>query len=343
MMIEFVPYMIMAGVGCMAVVYALSLWLILVWMRCRLRHHLRDVRIHTIRLSRQMVLRAGMFERQFFQLQLSALQDHDTAVQHVAVQTLGSELERQQEPPVSVFSRTASRLNGLNVMPIIPIVLQILGPDQRTLRHAANTVLKACVHEVYTVVFGAYEDTVIPILRNPDVRHLTIPFPHLKQVVIDLDTCDFSLVTSFTRYMRRILGVQYLKHSVTVQISGNLAAHALDAYNPLADCHAVYVGVERIVFGASPDDNDSRSFTLYNPDFSTCRLPLRNLKYLIIQPATCQFHTIERFLTYAINYIGQTPLKHSVDVYVDGKLEQLHPNLRNGLTNLCRRVYEGSP
>lgn len=226
------------------------------------------------------------------------------------------------------------------MIPLIPVFLQALDHEQSSLRHAANVVLKAWLHTVHTVVFGTAEDTGIPVLRNPDVRHLTVPFMHLKSLVIDLDTCDFDLVRIFFRYMRRILSVRYLKQAVTVQLSGNLAMHALEDYNPLADCHAVHVGIEQVMFGIPPDAHDDCSTILYDPDLSTCRLPLRHLKQVIIQPATGQFHRIERFLTYAMNYIGQEHLKQSVDVYVEGSAECLHPNLRNGLVNLCRHVYE---
>lgn len=52
------------------------------------------------------------------------------------------------------------------------------------------------------------------------------------------------------------------------------------------------------------------------------------------------FHLVERFLTYALNTIGQNYLRTCVNVYLSGDPEQLHPNLRNTLTNLCKRVQQ---
>lgn len=51
------------------------------------------------------------------------------------------------------------------------------------------------------------------------------------------------------------------------------------------------------------------------------------------------FHQVERFITYAANFIGQDYLKQRVEVHLYGKPEQLHSNLRNSFQNLCHSIH----
>lgn len=101
-------------------------------------------------------------------------------------------------------------------------------------------------------------------------------------------------------------------------------------------CHMI----ECILFGVYQYVGDKPQVLLQNPDVSEMTFPFIRLKRVIIQTETCDFYQIERFITYAVNYLGQEFLKHHVDVYLYGTPEKLHANLRNNLTNLCRSVYE---
>ena len=51
---------------------------------------------------------------------------------------------------------------------------------------------------------------------------------------------------------------------------------------------------------------------------------------------------IERCVTYVINDLGQKYMRRQIEVFMYGEPENLHPNLQNSLTNLCKRltVYE---
>lgn len=97
--------------------------------------------------------------------------------------------------------------------------------------------------------------------------------------------------------------------------------------------------VEVLVFGdISGIDIDPKK-GLHNIDVSQLTLPMRALKRLLIDTHTYNFHHVERFMTYAVNYIGQEYLKEQFEVNIYGDPDKLHPNLKNTVTNLCRDVY----
>jgi hypothetical protein len=131
----------------------------------------------------------------------------------------------------------------------------------------------------------------------------------------------------------------YLKRRVTVHIHGNFGKSRLSVYNPFTKCKHVEVDVEVIIFGSEASQEYNPRTTIHDPDFSECSLPVLRLKQVVIHTAAYDFFQVERFLTYAVNYIGQKYLKKCVDVHLYGDPEKLHPNLRNNLTNLCRRIH----
>lgn len=59
---------------------------------------------------------------------------------------------------------------------------------------------------------------------------------------------------------------------------------------------------------------------------------------LFVDANTYDFRQIESFLTYAVMYLSQKYLGTHVTAHIYGASQKLHPNLRNNLTNLCRRV-----
>ena len=77
---------------------------------------------------------------------------------------------------------------------------------------------------------------------------------------------------------------------------------------------------------------------LKNPESAELTIPMSSLKRIVIHTDTYNFHLVERFITYAVNYIGQKHLKKKVEVHIYGDPEKLHPNLRNSFENLCKRV-----
>ncbi len=96
--------------------------------------------------------------------------------------------------------------------------------------------------------------------------------------------------------------------------------------------------VECLLFGNLPVREAEAPRTLRNPDVTTATLPFRRLRQIVIDADSYDFYQLERFVTYAVNVIGEDYLKEQVDVEIHGNADRLHPNLRNVLTNLCRRV-----
>lgn len=96
--------------------------------------------------------------------------------------------------------------------------------------------------------------------------------------------------------------------------------------------------VHTILFGHKVSEEFDQCHTLWNPDVSNLIVPMLELRTVVIHTETYDFHQVECFLTYAVNYIGQKHLKKNVDVHIYGDQEKLHPNLRNNFTNLCKDV-----
>lgn len=95
-----------------------------------------------------------------------------------------------------------------------------------------------------------------------------------------------------------------------------------------------------VVFGKGTNHHEiERENTIWNPDVSHLTFPMRGLKRIIIETSHHNFHSIERFMTYAIGTIGQRHLRKKVSVHLYGKPEELQLNLLNNLNNLCRHVY----
>ncbi len=99
-------------------------------------------------------------------------------------------------------------------------------------------------------------------------------------------------------------------------------------------CHQV----EQVVFGAALPRDMLPSVSLLNPDVSDLHVPFWRLTRIVVVMQEYNFHLVERFVTYVVNALGQKYLKTSVDVEIYGDPAELHPNLRNSLTNLCRNV-----
>lgn len=98
--------------------------------------------------------------------------------------------------------------------------------------------------------------------------------------------------------------------------------------------------IERIVFGTGQLSAFNLYTTLCNIDVSELTLPLSALKNINIFSETYDFWQVERFITYALDFIGQKHLKEQVEVHIYGDPEKLHPNLRNTFKNLCKRIEE---
>ncbi|GAK53425.1 hypothetical protein U14_04690 [Candidatus Moduliflexus flocculans] len=96
--------------------------------------------------------------------------------------------------------------------------------------------------------------------------------------------------------------------------------------------------IERLIFGNLPVSDADAPQTLRNPETATLRLPFQRLRQIVIDPGSYDFYQLERFLTYAVNVIGEDDLKRYVTVEIHGDETQLAPHVRNVLTNLCHTV-----
>jgi hypothetical protein len=100
--------------------------------------------------------------------------------------------------------------------------------------------------------------------------------------------------------------------------------------------------IETVIFTHRDINISDPRKMLKNPESAELTIPMSSLKRIIIHTDTYDFHLVERFITYAVNYIGQEYLKEHVDVFIYDDPDKLHPNLRNNLENLCKcvEVYE---
>lgn len=99
----------------------------------------------------------------------------------------------------------------------------------------------------------------------------------------------------------------------------------------------IYSRIKTVTFG---DFNDDASWSTiwHNPPTEAFTEELPHLKTILIDAETYDFDQLERFLTYAVNHIGQKYLKKKVTAYIYSDPESLHPNIRNSLENLCKKV-----
>ncbi len=96
--------------------------------------------------------------------------------------------------------------------------------------------------------------------------------------------------------------------------------------------------VKIVIFGDIHVKDARKRITFTNPDVEALTIPMKHLEHLVVHIQSYDFHRLERFLTYAVNYVGQQHLKHNVVVHIYGNTEDLHPNLLNTLKNACKET-----
>lgn len=100
----------------------------------------------------------------------------------------------------------------------------------------------------------------------------------------------------------------------------------------------ILVSIKIVVFGDLHVKDARKDITLCNPNVNELTVLMQELEHIVLHTPTYEFHQVERFMTYAVNYIGQEYLKKHVVVHIYGDPDKLHPNLRNSFENLCKRV-----
>lgn len=225
-------------------------------------------------------------------------------------------------------------------------------PEGKHLAKMLTDMLTFRCHVIRQIIFGNEPIDPSATLRNPDVSSLTAPFCRLNQLVIHTDTADMHQLERFLTYAVTYMDKRYLKQHVGIHIYGNNAKVSPNLQNMLhkigkrVHVHDVeypalkdkYAEIRTVLFGSGEFRGVNPITTLQNPDVSLLTQSMPKLRSIKIHIDTYDFHLLERFLTYTVNYVGQKYLKDFVEVELYGTPEHLHPNLRNTLTNLCRRV-----
>ncbi len=113
-------------------------------------------------------------------------------------------------------------------------------------------------------------------------------------------------------------------------VHSDLPKIAVDILNTL--CPQITV----ITFGGIQIEEGNT--VLNNPDVLKLKTPFINLSKIILYIDSYDFHQVERFITYAINYIGKDHLKNNVEVHIHGDPDKLHPNINNLFVKLCKTI-----
>lgn len=240
------------------------------------------------------------------------------------------------EPEVRKSVMFALRNQG-EIRAIKPLLKLLEGEDH----DAVLTALEPLCRLVRKIVFGDNQVVIFEpehTLRNPDVSRLTVPMPELKEIVIYTTTCDIQHIEALVKYVSEYIGEERLKKRIELYIYGELGKFPSDFFKVFSACKQVDVDIETVIFANARVPTYDLHRTWQNPDSSEQTLSLSHLKQIVVDSETYNFHLVERFLTYALDYIGQDHLEKEVDVHIYGDPEKLQQNLRNNFTNLCKSI-----
>jgi hypothetical protein len=269
------------------------------------------------------------------------LQWHVQALSHKiqAVQAIQPEHQEEREQLLQALPTESVQ----TVEAIVP-VLTALQREQSYVSTEAMAILHSLCPQVRTVVFGSDMMGVSSprqTLWNPNVTALTIPFSNLRKVVIDAATAQHDHLEAFLRYVTTVLEPHHVLNRISIAILNESGRFPLTFWNPLGACRHLsmeFVRTSIVIFGTLSNLVQSAGVIQHNPDMAEVRLPMPRLQEIHIAPQTANMIALERFLTYALNSVGQTRLKRVVMVYIHGHSAQLPHHIRNSLTNLCRGV-----
>ncbi len=96
--------------------------------------------------------------------------------------------------------------------------------------------------------------------------------------------------------------------------------------------------VKTIVFGKHSEEASDPKTMVANIEVSTLTPAFTKLQQIRIDADTYDVLVVERFLTYAVNVLGEKFLKKNVTVHIIGNAERIHPNVVNAFSNLCKAV-----
>ena len=221
-------------------------------------------------------------------------------------------------------------LRQMNAMPeAIGLLCRTLHDPDASIRQKAAQALIPAFSQAYTIVFR--NRSVGMTQRDLNVQVFeTLLLP--RKIVIDPATCDMLQVEAFAAstlpgFPRNLLS------QFTVFIEGNPSLFASPIYRIFQRCKAVEIAIETVSFG---DVSLDAATCWHGPDMRHFQLPLRRLRRIEIDAITANPIDIERFLTYALEYMGQDFLRLNVTAHLRGSPDALPKNLRNNLSHLCQ-------
>lgn len=277
----------------------------------------------------------------------NALEDDETIVRRYAASALTKTdtslvinpfIKALRDPDQQVRRLAAQALKKSNDIRAVPPLLALLESEDRL--HAAAALDKLC-RLVQTLVYGGKDHEEFDrahTLYNPNLFYLTVPMPKLRQIVMYANTCNIRHIEALARYISGRIEEHQLRKRIRLMIYGGVIDFPAEFSQAFSQCEHVDIDIETVVFGNKIPIEVSARTTWQNPDSTNFMLPLKHLQQIAVYPATYDFHLLERFLTYAVNYIGQKQLKKQVTVHIHGDPDALDQNLRNNFEHLCKEV-----
>lgn len=230
---------------------------------------------------------------------------------------------------------TVRLLRSINTQPdAIALLCRTLHDPDASIRQQAAQALIPAFSQAYTIVFR--NRSVGMTQRDLNVQVFeTLLLP--RKILIDPQTCDMQQVEAFAAFTLPGFPPELLA-KFSVFIEGNPGAFAAPIYRIFEKCLDIQIFIETVAFGRVPCEETPSPTCWHNPDVMQFRLPLRRLRRIEIDAATAPFREIDRFLTYALEYMGQEFLRLNVTAHLRGSPDALPRNLRNNLANLCKRI-----
>jgi hypothetical protein len=115
-----------------------------------------------------------------------------------------------------------------NTRPIPPLLKTLTGEDRR---YALRVLEELCL-QVHALVYGKYPtDRVVSTqhsLQDPDLSHLNIPMPELKEIIVDAATCDRKMIAALGHYAGQYLDQDRLRKRIRLLVYG-----AMDDFTPI--------------------------------------------------------------------------------------------------------------
>ena len=299
---------------------------------------------------------------------IKALRDEDWCVRMRAAEALGKIGDAQAvEPLIRVLGDRDYRVRGSavealekigNVRAVEPFV-RLLGDNNSYVRWRAAKVLGK-LH--WSPVNNT--EKVYYLTAKQDWKSITqLGAPAVEPLILALEDFNLDVIERAAKVLGKIGDVRAVEPLIRTLRSNyypyvrETAAKALwkigvpavepliralgdgDSYvrkNATDTITKIYSQITEIIFGEIPSNNTRTC--VKNLETSQLTIPMSGLTKILIDADTYDFDIVERFITYAINYVGQKHLRKKVEVSIYGNPDKLHPNLLNSFKNLCKKV-----